>query len=351
MKKLLLLLTLLCLLPAAALGDGEMSRYAITDGTVQAVEYVSLTAPYTGTLSAFDLDPGDRVAKGDVLLRLLTTDVTAPEAGTVSAVFVSAGSLAENAMRHYGAVIGLEPANKLQLKATTMGAYNDEENKRIRLGETLYFHTTGIKGVEGQGRVVSVSGNAYLVEITKGTYNLNTSLILYRSDSYDNKTNVGRGQVILRDPIPVAAVGRVARVNVKAGAAVKEGQVLLQMMAADADAGARPEVAAPADGIVAAVSVIPGQMVWKGQELCRLWLTDRLEIVADVDEMYVRNVQVGDRVPCTLDVNPSQVLEGEITEISSLGVPKQNTTTFTVHIAIQAENVRLGSGASVYMPR
>ena len=106
---------------------------------------------------------------------------------------------------------------------------------------------------------------------------------------------------------------------------------------------------ASAAGVVATVAVNPGQQVWKGQLLCRIYLTDTLEVVADVDEMDLGTLKVGDTVPVTLDVNKAQVLNGTVTEISALGVTKQNAAYYTVHVSIPTGSGRLGASASIYL--
>ena len=45
-----------------------------------------------------------------------------------------------------------------QMQASTTGAYNDDANRTLHLGETLYFKSNKSSRVEGQGQVVAVSG-------------------------------------------------------------------------------------------------------------------------------------------------------------------------------------------------
>ena len=94
-----------------------------------------------------------------------------------------------------------------------------------------------------------------------------------------------------------------------------------------------------------------GQQVWKGQLLARISRTDSLEIVADVDEMDLNGLKVGDRVPVTLDTNEKEILTGTVTEIAGLGVTRQNAAYYTVHLTVDADGLMLGQSASVYLPR
>ena len=121
-------------------------------------------------------------------------------------------------------------------------------------------------------------------------------------------------------------------------------------MGQDAPFGASPDVKAPAEGVVASVPVASGQQVWKGQLLARIYRTDALEIVAEVDEMDLGDLKVGDTLPVTLDTDESRILTGTVTEISSLGTQRQNAAYFTIHVTVQQPGMMLGQSASVYLP-
>lgn len=351
MKKFVCLLLALCLLGGAtALAETDLSGRAIADGTVNAVSYRDITAPFSGTLAAFDLESGDTVTAGAVLMRCVTQDVYATENGVVRAVFIKPGDDASAAMMRYGAVMGVEPAVAYQVAATTSGAYNDNDNKILHLGETLYFKTSGQNGADGEGRVVQVSQSSYTVDVLKGDFDLNDEVTLYRRTNYASDSNVGKGKVLRRDALPVAGAGRVVAVYVQEGTPVTAGERLASFVSADAAPDAAAEVTSDVAGVIRTVSVAPGQQVWKGQALCRIDLTDALEVTADVDEVDLGGLKVGDLLPVTLDMQEGNVLMGTVTQISALGVSRQNAAYFTVHAAIPAGSAMLGASASLYLP-
>lgn len=353
MKKLACLLFALCLtVGASALADTDLSNRSIADGTVTAAAFEDLTAPFSGTLAPFDLDSGDAVAAGDVLMRYVTLDVYATESGVVKAVFVKPGDDATAAVARYGAVLGVEPTVEYQVAATTSGAYNDNDNKLLHLGETLYFKTSGTNGADGEGRVVQVSQNSYTVDVLKGDFDLNDDVTLYRRTNHASDSNVGKGKVVRRDALLVAGAGRVVDVYVKEGDPVTAGEKLASFVSADAaPEAATSKVTCDTAGVVRTVSVAPGQQVWKGQVLCRIDRTDALEVTADVDEVDLGALKVGDLVPVTLDMQEGNVLMGTVTQISALGVSRQNAAYFTVHAAIPAGSAMLGASASLYLPK
>ena len=351
MKKFLALTLFLTMLCTCALADTSLSNCAIANGNVQAVHYVDITAPYSGVVSAFDIAMGDSVKAGDELFRMMTTTIYATEDGTVAAVFGTAGDDASALSARYGAVTVVEPAQQLRLNASTAGAYNDEDNKRLHVGETLYFRSNGTDKEEGSGRVISVSGSSYVVDVLEGDFKVGETMTLYRNDRYGTKDNVGKGSIVRRDALSAQGMGRIAEILAVKGQQVKAGDALFTLMSSDADASAKPSVTIADDGVVGQVAVVAGQQVWKGQVLARIYLTKEVEVVADVDEIDLADLKVGDTLKITLDTDADMIINGKVTEISALGITKQNAAYYTVHVSIPADNAMLGGSASVYIPR
>lgn len=349
MKKMLSVLLLACMLCSTAMA-ADLTNTTIANGAVSAVKYVDIVAPFSGTLEVFDLAAGDQVAVDDVLFRMMTTSLYAPEDATVQAVFAKPGDNADNIMARYGAVMSLEAEQDQRIQCSIMGAYNDEENRTIHVGEIVYFESKKTGNEEGWGQVIAVSGDNYVVDILSGEFDLKENLTIFRDDDYSTKQNIGKGVVVRRDPLSIMGAGRVLDVLVQDGETVKAGEALMTVVAADADPGVSPEIAAPAAGVVAAVAVMPGQQVWKGQQLARIFLTGELEIIAEVDEIDMSSLKVGDVIPCTLDMNEEAVFNGTVTEISALGVIRQNAAYFTVHLSIDVK-APLGASASIYLPK
>lgn len=350
MKKGIALLMALLLVPALALG-AELEDCAIANGTVTAPNFVDVTAPCSGTLDTFDLEEGDTVQAGDALFSLLTTRFYASEDGTVGAVFAQVGSDAAALTTRYGSVISLEPERMLVINASTSGAYNDAKNRTIHTGETVYFVSDSNTRREGIGRVTYVEGSTYVVEVTDNDVDIGNTVSIYRNDDHSTKSCVGKGTLTRRADVQVQASGRVTAIYVQEGDRVKEGDLLLEVLGSDAEPGVSATQTAPSSGVVGAVGVSAGQQVWKGALLCRIYLTDQLEVTASVDEMDLGDLKVGDTVSVTLDVDDRKIITGTVTEISGLGVTRTNAAYYTVKVSIPAGSARLGASASVYLPK
>ena len=338
--------------PAASAADLDRSAYVIASGTVAASAFEDVLAPFSGTLLSFDWETGDRVSAGESLFRLRTQTVRAPQAGVLTAVFGEEGQDASSVLSRYGALAALEPERGYLISASTAGAYNKSKNRELHIGETLYFKSTAEGREEGSGTVVACSGETYTVEIREGSFDTREKLNLFRNDNYAAAEKVGSGTVFRRDPLLITGAGRIARVFAQAGDTVAADDPLFELLSPDADPGASDEILSPGEGVITLLAVQPGQQVWKGALMVRVSRTDQLEVIAEVDEMDLSRISVGSVCPVVPDMNESSVLQGRVTEISALGVTRQNAAWYRVHLALEGSALPpLGASVSVYLPK
>ena len=132
---------LLCMTLAAACALG-----ATANASIVTPDTVKVTAPFAGTLLPIDLSSGDEVAAGDVLMALDTTPVYAASAGSVAAVFAAEGDDAQGVAARYGALAVIEPDDALYIAADTRQAYDEDENRYVHAGETVYLKYNNEKG-------------------------------------------------------------------------------------------------------------------------------------------------------------------------------------------------------------
>ena len=76
-----------------------------------------------------------------------------------------------------------------------------------------------------------------------------------------------------------------------------------------------------------------------------------MEVVAEIDEMDLSKVSVGATLPITFDVDPSRVIYGTVTEVSRLGITKQNAAYYQAHLSVSVTDIPIGASADVYLPR
>ena len=332
---LLLALTLVC---ACALA-------ATANATIVAPDTVKITAPFAGTLKPFDLTATQEVAAGEALFEIDTVPVYATQDGTVAAVFAGVGDDASGVIAHYGSLAVIEPTRALYVAADNSQAYDDDENRYLHAGETLYLKCGNEKGT---GRVTAVSGKEYIVEILTGNFDVDDTVRCFRGSSMNNDEETGRGRVTRYADVTVAAEGRIAAVHVKAGDSVKTGDLLFEVIDALSARDASLTLTAPCSGAVTLLGTTSGAQVYRGQLLCEIADLSALELSAQVDELDLTSVKVGDVLTYTLDAYDGETFSGTVTEIRPVGTTRQNATYFDVRITLPTGRTLLpGMNATV----
>lgn len=307
---------------------------ATADAKIVAPNTEKITAPFAGTLLPFDYETGDSVSAHETLFTLDTIPVYATQAGTVSAVFASVGDDASGVAAHYGALAVIEPKNALYIDASTDQAYNDADNRYIHAGETLYLKLSNDKGT---GVVTSVSGKKYTVEILSGSFDVDDTVRCFRESTTPSDSEVGRGKVTRYADVQVnASSGRIAAVHVKPGDAVEVGDLLFELVDAQSEKNASRSIAASKDGVITSMNTASGAQVYRGQLLCEVADLSTLELSAEVDELDLNSIAVGDTLSYTLDAFDGETFTGTVTQIHSVGAKKQNATYFDVRITLPA---------------
>ena len=238
-------------------------------------------------------------------------------------------------------------------QASTSGAYNDEENRLIHVGETVYFYQTSDKDNEGEGRVTAVNGSDYTVELTAGDFENGDSIKIYRDEKMGTKSCIGSGTIERAADVAVSGTGRVLSCAVQPGQTVRKGQLLFELSGQDAEADVTGAViAADHDGTVElAAGASSGQQVYKGQLLASIHDLSAMNVVAEVDEIDLERVHVGDTLTVVFDCYPQEEVSGTVQSISLIGNAKQNATYYDVTLSISASwQVLPGMNATVRLP-
>ena len=344
LKALSILLALSLLLVPAALAQETTANATIVAPVTQ-----KITAPMSGTLLPFDLTQGDSVSTGDALFTFDTVPVYAAQDGTVAAMFASAGDDASGLMSRYGALAVIEPVNPLYIAASTAQAYDDDDNRYLHAGETLYLKCGSEKGT---GRVTAVSGKDYVVEILTGNFDVDDTVRCFRGSSMNSDEETGRGKVTRYADVTVAGEGRVAAVHVKPGDSVKTGDLLLELVDAQCARGASLTLTAPCAGAITLMNTMSGAQVYRGQLLCEIADLSALELSAQVDELDLNRVKVGDVLTYTLDAYDGETFSGTVTQIRPVGTARQNATYFDVRITLPTDRTLLpGMNATVTLSK
>lgn len=320
MKKLFSVLLLVVL--SLSVASAAMARTVTADGTVVSTGTVIVSSDVGGTVAEVSVSAGDAVSAGDVLVALTPSRVYALQDGTVR-LFGSVGDDAADIASQYGAVAYVEPALRYTISASTRNAYSSEANKIIHPGETVYLRATENTQLTGTGRVTTVSGTSYTVEVLSGNLESGYSVNIFRSEDYLSTSRIGRASVTLKDPVAYTAEGLIAAFCVEDGAQVKKGDVLFETVTGSypVDAAALTHVTAPVSGVVSSASLNRGSTVSPGTAVAEIYPDELLRIEASVPESDLALFTVGREVSIELNYldNGEYTVSGVIEKVSRIG--------------------------------
>ena len=315
MKKRIPLFLLLLAVPAAALGD-TLSM----DGKVDAKQTVEIYAPIGGTVDRVVGEVGQQVGPDDVLLTLRTSKVYADEDGTVTGVFGEPGDAAETVSARYGAVLYLEGTSAFTIEATTENAYNSVSAKFVHVGETVYARCKSNSSRSGKGKIKTIAGTAFTVEIEEGSFIPGDTVELYRDKSHSSSKHIGSGTAARQDPIAVTGSGSIVRIAVQDGDAVRKGDLLMETLDGTFD-GLRMtgvDIKAGQEGVVAALNASQGSPIAKDSVAAVLYRREDMRVSAELPEDSLDELREGDPVHIELSADESREYTGTVSMISGI---------------------------------
>ena len=318
MKKLISLILIAALLAAMLLASASAEVITL-NGTVVSTCTETITAALGGTIGDVKVSAGDHVNAGDALAALETVKVYALEDGTVR-LFGSVGDSAETVAEKYGAVAYIEPAVRYTVSASTKNAYDDEANRIIHPGETVYLRSMENVKLTGKGIVTNVSGSSYTIELSEHDFSSGENVYIYRSSSFGIMSRIGRGSVSLKDPVTYTGSGIIVKYTAANNGTVKKGDVLFETLSGDytAKTADLDKVTVTKAGVIASVSLQKGNSVNAGDTVAEFYADENMRIEALVTEEYLSSFAAGDEVAVTfiyLD-NGEYTVNGVIEKIS-----------------------------------
>ena len=246
--------------PALILHVAPLVRTLQFSGRVATLSRVDVGSTLTGRVLEVAVAAGERVKQGDVLVRLEGDE----------------------------------------LRAALAQAQASEQQAAARLGGLRSTGRTTAQATVAQADSVLVAAQADL----RRTQDLVEQgfLSAARLDEAQRSANVARAQQ--------AAARAQSAANAERGTDVAQAQAQLSLAASATTAAqarlAQAVLSAPADARVLARLVEPGQIVQPGRALLSLALAGPLQLVAQVDERYVEQLQVGQAASVVADAYPDR---------------------------------------------
>lgn len=165
------------------------------------------------------------------------------------------------------------------------------------------------------------------------------------------------GRIELKPPVP----GRMESVLVREGQKVRRGQIIAWMSSTERAAlldSARAvsaeeyrrfqeyykatPIVAPVSGTIILRNAEPGQTVASADVL--LVISDRLQVVAKVDETDIARIEPGLRAEIVLDAYPQEKIKAKVSAIAYEAKTVNNVTTYDVEVTPVAQPAFMRSG-------
>ena len=353
----------LCLALMFSIVGAAMAEISF-EGKVIASETVPIIAPFGGLVDKVALRVGDPVAVGDAVATIDTTKVYATADGTISGVFAREGDDTEGIVTRYGAVAYIEPTNRYMVSASTEKAYNSSATKYVHIGEKVYLSCTKDGSHTGTAIVTSVSdvdesGNTpYKLEVTGGEFYMGETVGIFRNESCDSNSRIGRGTIQQNAAIAVKGSGSVLKMHVEVGDKVERGELLFETVEGVLDGlyAMDNTIVSGVAGLVASVDTAPGSAVSKGAKLVTVYPEGAFQIEVLVSELDLRDLREGDKVAIEFDwdADGARRIEGVVDSISHVNVQAEAGAAsagaqYSAYISFPAtEDVRLGMSVIVY---
>lgn len=348
MKKMiaLMLCLLLCCTIAPALAEDALTL----SGTVVSLQTSTLISPIGGAVSQVNVYAGQKINEGDTIALLETEKVYAQQDGIIY-LFGQPGDTIDQITARYGSPAYLEPAYTYTISASTATAYDLEENRLVHPGEMVYLRGYTYTSHQGLGRVTTVSGTSFTVEVISGNFESSESVNIYRTENFAAKSRIGKGKTSRVDPIAYTSTGSLVAWHVENGQQVKKGDLLFETLEGAFQPGEEVSSAIKAmeSGVIATVDIAPGTVLTADAAVISFYPDSALRIQAAVYEGDLASIQPGGRVKAEFSYGTGNetVMAGTIERISLLADTVSETTE-EEEAASYAVYIRLDDPSAVH---
>jgi len=284
--------------------------------------YTSIVyAPIGGLVDNVAVIAGQYINAGDLIATFSTNKVFASQPGKVTAVFGEVGDSIVALDSKYGGVLCMEPKSRYLLTASTSKAYDNEANKTVHVGEKVYLSCYSDGMHKGEGTIISISGASYTVDVTDGTFKLNETVTVFRSDKYANVDRVGRGIISRTPPIFISGSGSIVSIHAEAGDTISKGDLLFETLDGEFDnhISTGNQLISTVTGIIGAVNISVGESIAKNKAVIDVYENEAMWVAAKVPEADLSSIKPGDTVDIEFAWNDKVTVKGTVLWISSVG--------------------------------
>lgn len=299
-------------------------------GTVQPIQTVNLSPKASGVLAQLYVEQGERVQKGQLIARMENNDVQARLDQAEAKVTQAKARLAEMRSGNRPEEIAQSEAklNQAEARVAESQAQFDLANERVQRNQSLVE-----QGAISQDDMDAVVNQA---EVARATLEQSQASLREAQRSLELMQSGNRVEDIAE------AQGQLAEAEANQRAVEVEMEDTY--------------IRAPFDGIITQKYANEGAFVTpttsasdasSATSTAIVALARGLEVLAEVPEVDIEQLKVGQPVEVVADAYPSQVFKGKVRLIAPEAVVKQNVTSFQVRIDLTSGQTKLLSGMNV----
>ena len=349
-------------------------------GEVVPTTWATVSAQTGGTVMEVLVEQGDKVAAGDLLVRLDPTDAqlalqqveAAVETAQAQLALLKAGprleqvAAAEAQIEAAQAALSQAAAQRDQLKAgateaeiaaaqaQVAAAQAEQWMAREAHDQTMKcFDTNGgeycplLGKPEEQARYALHVANETLAAAQAQLDALTAGASSQRRAAEAAVAAAEAQQDVAQAQLDLLQAGATAEEIAVAQAAVAQAEAALETVRVALE---RCEVRAPFAGTAGAVSVRMGELVAPGQSLVTLGDLTTLRVeTTDLDETQVAQVATGQRAAITFDAVPERVFDGRVTRISPMAEPGAGGVNYTVVVVLEEMDPAIRWGMTAFV--
>ena len=348
--------------------SGDVTESVSGSGTITAKDSATITASYDGTVTQVNKTVGDTVSAGDLiavvdspsldsaisraadsLARASTNlsnatkyssskEISAPVAGRIKSVKVSAGSDVETIMSESGYLCLISTDGKMKLVIET--------DKTVAIGDTV---TVTIDTAEVAGTITKIEGKTVTIIISKNTYTVGAAATVKNAAG----EALGEGALELNAYVAIKATdGTISSVYKKENSTVSSDTTLFSLKSYPITTNyksltlakqsalnnynsllAQKYVSVDFDGTITVMSLRVGDSVTAGETLAAVSGKTGYTMSISVDELDIDSVKLNQDATITLEAL-SGTYNGYVSDITYTSVTNNTISNYTVTVTI-----------------
>ncbi len=300
------------------------------NGRVQPTRTVNLSPKNSGILAELMVEQGDRVQQGQLIARMEADDTSAQIIQARARVAQAQAQLAERRAGNLPEDIAQRQAEVEQAQAQVV-----EAESRVALADTRLQRN---RTLQSEGAISLDDLDAATREADSARANLEVTRANLRAT--EQRLGLSRSGTRVEQIAAAEAQVQEALGNLQA----------VEVRQQDT------EIRAPFDGIITQRYASEGSFVTPttsasdasaATSTAIVAVAEGLEVLAEVPEVDIGQLQVGQRVEVRADALPDQVFEGQVRLVAPEAVVQQNVTSFQVRVDLLTGQERLLSGMNV----